>query len=253
MTHLSLFSGIGGIDLAAEWAGFETVAFVEQNPFCQKVLAKNFPGIPIHDDIKRFDAESFRGTLDLISGGFPCQDISYANPFGKGLEGDRSGLWFEMLRVIEQARPAWVLVENVRNLISMGIDTCFLGMEALGYEVTALVVPACGAGAIHRRERVFIVAHSNDSMRQGRDRVEEPHADRGRRVCIGLDLFACVHEFLPRTLAGAILALLVFRDALLYLRFEYVPVQPCASKENAIHGQTIPDKERGPTLFRPAP
>ena len=157
MTHLSLFSGIGGIDLAAEWAGFRTVAFVERDPFCQKVLAKHWPGVAIHNDIKSFDAKPFRGRLDLVSGGFPCQDISAAGK-QKGLKGERSGLWYEMLRVVEQARPSWVLVENVANLVSMGIDDCLLGLESAGYTVRTFIVPACGVGAVHRRERCFIVA-----------------------------------------------------------------------------------------------
>lgn len=159
MTHLSLFSGIGGFDEAARWAGFRTVQFVEQDPFCQKVLAKNFPGVPIHDDICTFDGERYRGTTTLISGGFPCQDISLAGK-REGLAGDRSGLWFRMLEVIASVRPSWVVAENVGALISMGIDTCLSGLEAEGYAARAIIVPACGVGANHRRERVFIVAHA---------------------------------------------------------------------------------------------
>ena len=191
LSHLSLFSGIGGIDLAAHWAGFETAAFVERDPFCQSVLAKNFPGTPIYDDITTFDPEPFRGRIDLISGGFPCQDISAANPYGKGLEGERSGLWFKMLEVIEQVRPTWVLAENVRNLVKMGIDTCFLGMEAIGYEVTALIVPACGVGAVHRRERVFIVAYASGQRRQQEPRsphgYEETHGEEYNHVASSLE------------------------------------------------------------------
>ena len=165
MTHLSLFSGIGGIDIAAHWAGFTTVGFVEREPFCQKVLAKHWPEVPIFDDIRTFDATQFRG-VDLVSGGFPCQDISQAGKQA-GLSGERSGLWFEMLRVVAQARPAFVLAENVSALIGMGIDTCLAGLEAKGYTARALVLPASGVGAVHKRERCFIVAHSNDSERKG--------------------------------------------------------------------------------------
>ena len=147
MTHLSLFSGIGGIDLAAEWAGFRTVAFVERDKFCQKVLKKHWPEVPIYDDITTFDAEPFRG-VDLVSGGFPCQDISAAGKQA-GLSGERSGLWFEMLRVIEQARSAWVVAENVANLVSMGIDDCLLGLESAGYAARPVIVPASAVGAVH--------------------------------------------------------------------------------------------------------
>lgn len=164
LTHLSLFSGIGGIDISAEWAGFESVAFVEQNPFCQKVLAKHWPGVPIYDDITTFSGAAFRHRIDLISGGFPCQDISQAGKQA-GLSGKRSGLWFEMLRVISEVRPAWVLAENVGALVRMGIDTCLAGLEAESYTTRAVVLPACSVGAVHRRERCFIVAHDDERAR----------------------------------------------------------------------------------------
>jgi DNA (cytosine-5)-methyltransferase 1 len=167
MTHLSLFSGIGGIDLAAEWAGFRTVAFVERDKFCQKVLAKHWPGVPIYDDITTFDAEPFRG-VDLVSGGFPCQDISAAGK-QEGLSGDRSGLWFEMLRVIEQARPAWAVAENVANLVAMGIDSCLLGLESAGYSARTVIVPASAVGSVHKRERCFIIAANTECV--GRSQI----------------------------------------------------------------------------------
>jgi len=167
MTHLSLFSGIGGIDLAAEWAGFETVAFVEREPFCQKVLAKHWPEVPIYDDITTFNAEPFRG-ITLVSGGFPCQDISQTGK-QEGLTGKRSGLWFEMLRVIIETRPAWVVAENVGALVRMGIDVCLAGLEAEGYTTRTVVFPACSIGAVHRRDRCFIIAHCDDTMRERRD------------------------------------------------------------------------------------
>lgn len=162
MTHLSLFSGIGGIDLAAHEAGFETVQFVERDPFCQKVLAKNFPGVPIHDDITTFDGIPLRGRITLASGGFPCQDISQANNGAEGLAGARSGLWFQMLRVIEQVQPSFVLAENVSALMRMGLDVCLSGLESAGYATWTFSVPAAGVGAWHRRQRIFIVgAHHN--------------------------------------------------------------------------------------------
>lgn len=156
MTHLSLFSGVGGLDLAAHWAGFTTVQFVEREPYCQKILAKNFPGVDIADDVTTFDGRPFRGRITCLSGGFPCQDISQAGK-QEGLAGKRSGLWFEMLRIIGEVRPAWVVAENVGALIRMGIDVCLAGLEAEGYTTRTVVFPACGVGAVHRRERCFII------------------------------------------------------------------------------------------------
>jgi DNA (cytosine-5)-methyltransferase 1 len=168
LTHLSLFSGIGGIDLAAEWAGFETVAFVERDPFCQRVLRKHWPEAPIFDDVTTFDGTGFRG-VDSLSGGFPCQDISGANKSATGLDGARSGLWFQMLRVIDEAEPRIVVAENVRQLLNMGIDVCLDGLESRGYQVSAIVCPAAGVGAWHKRDRVFILdAHPDRVGMQSR-------------------------------------------------------------------------------------
>jgi DNA (cytosine-5)-methyltransferase 1 len=164
MNHLSLFSGIGGIDLAASWAGFETVAFCEQNKFCQKVLSKHWPEVPIFDDIFTLTAESLerRGirtdSVKLISGGFPCQPYSHA---GKRMGNeDVRALWPEMFRVIKEVRPDWVCGENVTGIISMALDGVLSDLESAGYTCQPVVLPACAVNAPHRRERVFIIAHS---------------------------------------------------------------------------------------------
>ena len=158
-THLDLFSGIGGFALAAKWAGFETVQFVEYEPYAQKVLAKNFPGIPIHGDIYEFDATEYLG-VTLITGGFPCQPFSHA---GKRLgTADDRAIWPQMLRVIQEARPTWVLGENVSGLIQMELDTVLFDLENEGYAAQSFVLPAVAKDARHRRDRVFIVAHSNN-------------------------------------------------------------------------------------------
>ena len=166
MTHLSLFSGIGGIDLAAEWAGFRTVAFVEHSKFCQRVLAKHWPGVPIHDDIKSFDAKPFRG-VDLVSGGFPCQPHSLAGM--RKASGDERDLWAEMRRVICEARPGWVLAENVPGLLSSESGRFFArvvdDLVQMGYRVGWGVYGASDVGAIHRRKRVFIIARNSDGER----------------------------------------------------------------------------------------
>jgi DNA (cytosine-5)-methyltransferase 1 len=180
MNHLSLFSGVGGIDLAATWAGFETVAFCEQNKFCQQVLAKHWPGVPIFDDIFTLTAESLEqrgirpGEIKLISGGFPCQPYSHA---GKrmGNEDDRA-LWPEMLRVIREVKPVYVLGENVPGLISLALDGVLSDLEKEGYETSVYVLPACAVNAPHRRDRVFIVAYS----KSGRSRTLRQDSDQTR-------------------------------------------------------------------------
>jgi len=155
--HLSLFSGIGGIDLAAHWAGFRTVAFVERDEFCQKVLAKNFPGVPIYDDVTTFRGSGFTN-IDLVSGGFPCQDISRANRHAKGIEGERSGLWSEMARIIGECLPRMVLAENSPSLRDRGYDRVKRDLESLGYTVWPIVVEGGDVGAEQKRERVFVLA-----------------------------------------------------------------------------------------------
>ena len=158
LTHLDLFSGIGGFALACRWAGIETVQFVEIDPFCQKILAKNFSGVPIHEDIKTFkwtEASPF-----LITGGFPCQPFSCAGK-RRGKEDDRF-LWPEMLRVISEARPTWVIGENVAGFINLGLDDCISDLESEGYEVQVFVIPACAVNAPHRRDRVWILGRRTD-------------------------------------------------------------------------------------------
>lgn len=160
---LSLFSGIGGIDLAGEWAGIETVAFCEREQFCQKVLKKHWPDTPLYDDIctltkERLEADGI-GTIDLIHGGYPCQPFSYAG-HRKGSEDDRH-LWPEYFRLVQEFRPRWVLGENVAGHISLGLDNVLYDLEGAGYTARPFVIPAAAVGAPHRRERVFIVAYTS--------------------------------------------------------------------------------------------
>lgn len=163
MRLLDLFAGIGGFSLAAHWMGWETAAFVERDKFCHKVLRKNFgEDIEIYDDITTFSGKPFRGSIDIVTGGFPCQPYSSAGQ-RKGQEDERH-LWPEMLRVIVEVQPRFIVGENVLGLISwergMVFDQVQADLEAEGFEITSFVLPACAVDAPHRRDRVWFVAHS---------------------------------------------------------------------------------------------
>ena len=158
MKHLDLFSGIGGFALACEWAGIETIGFVEIAPFCQKVLKKHWPEVKIVGDIHDVKEDTFQRPVDLITGGFPCQPFSIAGK-RKGKTDDRF-LWPEMLRVIKAYQPTWVLGENVAGIIRMELDNCLSDLENIGYETQAMVIPACAVNAPHRRDRVFLLGYS---------------------------------------------------------------------------------------------
>ena len=162
LTHFSLFTGIGGIDLAAEWAGFESVGQCEFADYPTKVLEKHWPDVPRWRDIRDVTLESVRSkgirTIDLISGGFPCQPFSVA---GKQLGNkDERYLWPEMLRVIHELQPSWVLGENVIGIVNMALEQVCTDLENEGYEVQPFIIPAAAVEAHHQRKRVFIVAHS---------------------------------------------------------------------------------------------
>jgi len=172
MKQIELFAGIGGFGLAGEWAGIESVAQVEIDDFCQKILSKNFPNAQKFRDIKQFDGRPFRGTIDIISGGFPCQPYSTA---GKrlGTDDDRH-LWPEMLRIIQEVAPRWVVGENVRGLVSWNggvvFDEVQADLEDEGYEVIPFLLPACAVNAPHRRDRIWFVAYAaqiDDSRNAG--------------------------------------------------------------------------------------
>jgi len=180
MTHGSLFSGIGGFDLAARWMGWENAFHVERDPFCRKVLAHHFPESQSFDDVKTFDATPFRGRLSVLSGGFPCQPFSAAGKRA-GTSDDRY-LWPEMFRIIREARPTYVVAENVRGLLSWNeglvLDTVCSDLEGEGYEVLPVVLPAASVNAPHRRDRIWIVAYAHDQRRA----ADATNAKSGR-VC----------------------------------------------------------------------
>ena len=185
MTHGSLFSGIGGFDLAARWMGWDNAFHVERDPFCRQVLTHHFPKSKSYDDIKEFDATPFRGQVQIISGGFPCQPFSAAGKRG-GTSDDRY-LWPQMFRVIREVRPTWVVAENVRGLLSWNdglvLDTVCSDLEGEGYEVFPTVLPAAGVhNAPHKRDRIWIVATNTRSMGRQRRGSQEAEGREGERL-----------------------------------------------------------------------
>src|ERR1035437_608570 len=163
LTHGSLFSGVGGIDLGFGWAGIKTAWFVEKDPFARQVLGRRFPGVPKFTDVRKC-GETRPNRLepvDIISGGFPCQDESISGRRrGLGTPENptkRSGLWFQSLRIVRELRPRWVLIENVSRLLYSGdIDIVLTGMEEIGYTCWWFLLAAENLGAPHVRKRVWI-------------------------------------------------------------------------------------------------
>jgi len=160
--HGSLFSGIGGFDLAAKWMNWNNVFQVEIDNYCQKLLTKNFPDVTRYSDIREFDGKQYTGAIDIISGGFPCQPFSNAGQ-KQGKKDDRY-LWPEMLRVIREIQPIAVLGENVPGIVGMELDNMQADLESEGYKTQSFIIPACGKNAKHKRDRVWIIAYS-DSQR----------------------------------------------------------------------------------------
>jgi DNA-cytosine methyltransferase len=167
MTHGSLFSGIGGFDLAAQWMGWENIFHCEWNPICQRVLKYHFPKSISYEDITKTDFTVHRGRIDLITGGFPCQPYSMA---GKRLgKDDERHLFPEMLRAIREIQPSWVVGENVFGLVNWNGGLVFeevqSDLETEGYEVQPFILPACAVNAPHRRDRVWFIAYRGSGIK----------------------------------------------------------------------------------------
>ena len=186
MRHLDLFSGIGGFALAARNVGWETVAFCEIDSYCQRVLAKHWPDVPIYGDIRTFNGLE----CDLITGGYPCQPFSLAG-VRRG-DGDPRHLWPEAFRLVRELRPSRAVFENVAGHITMGLDAVLSDLEGIGYTCETFVIPACAVDAPHRRDRVWIICHSNRDRKsdvpihaavsklQNVDDTNSAHGERGR-------------------------------------------------------------------------
>ena len=198
---IDTFSGIGGFSLAARWlGGIETVQFVEREPYCRHVLRKHWPNVPIHHDICTYEPEP--GSADIVCGGFPCQDISTAGK-GAGLAGSRSGLFYELLRVVRLVGPQYIVLENVAAITYRGMDAVLGALAEAGYDAEWACIPAAAVGACHQRDRWWCVAYANhagveapgpNSSQQGaqqhreldaahplRHRLQGPHQLAGRR------------------------------------------------------------------------
>ncbi len=181
---LDLFSGIGGFSYAAEQlvGGYQTEAFCEIDPFCQKVLKKNFPNVPIYDDVRKLKDDTARlGRINIVCGGFPCQPFSRASENGtfkrKGTEDDRY-LWGEMFEIAQKVRADWIVGENVDGLIDMGLDEILSQLEDNNYTTRVFNIPASAAGANHQRNRLWIIANSNcssGSTIRNKSRLEKAH------------------------------------------------------------------------------
>ena len=199
LNHISLFSGIGGDTLSAQWAGFETVMFVEIDKFCQQILNKHWPDVPVVGDIKGFDGRKYKDTITLISGGDPCQPNSIAGK-RRGAEDDRY-LWPEMLRVISEVRPTWIIGENVAGIVNMELEQVLSDLEGEGYETQSFIIPACAVNAPHRRDRVWIVAHASPTGTRGEggkttDEKRRTSENRGEGIRQG-DREACTSGITP--------------------------------------------------------
>ena len=185
MRLLDLFSGIGGFSYAAEKlvGGYETVAFCEQDEFCQQVLRKHWKDVPIYDDVRTIDATGL-GNIDIVAGGFPCQAVSQAG-LQKATEDDR-WLWDEMLRIIQDCKPRWVIGENVVGLININQGILFeqvqTDLEKEGYSVQSVVIPAASKNAPHRRDRVWIIAHKSSNSSSTVTETEDATNSNDKRL-----------------------------------------------------------------------
>jgi len=203
--HLDLFSGIGGFSLGLEATGeFETVAFCDYDPFCQKVLRKHWENVPIYGDIKELTNEKLKANginnIDIITGGYPCQPFSVAG--NKKGEQDPRHLWPEYFRLVKECRPTWVIGENVGGHIKLGLDTVLKDLESEGYSARTFSISAASIGANHKRERVWIVAHSNDRLskqsneevRTGRNTFDNGNSDMANSSSERLERHRREHE-----------------------------------------------------------
>ncbi len=179
LKHLDLCSGIGGFALGLQSTNyFKTIGFVEIDKFCQKVLTKQFPGIPIYEDLKNFKPQEHNLQPDILTAGFPCQPFSVAGK-QKGKDDNRN-LWKETFRIIKESRPTWFIGENVSGIVKLYLDTILEDLESEGYTTRCFNISASSIGAKHQRQRIWIVSYSNSRLRRGRGTIGESGIDQKR-------------------------------------------------------------------------
>ena len=209
---LDLFSGLGGFSLGLErTGGFETVAFCEIDPYCRRVLAKHWPGVPCYEDVRELTAERLAAdgiAVDVIAGGFPCQDISEAG-LRTGLQGARSGLWREYSRLVGELRPRFVIVENVSELLRNGLGDVLGDLAKVGYDAEWHSIPALAVGADHIRERIWIVAYPNCAGAE----VSQQRGRKQRQAQMGKDASQDHADTDGTRLPGRMLAGAISKDA----------------------------------------
>jgi DNA (cytosine-5)-methyltransferase 1 len=184
MNILDLFSGIGGFSLGLERAGMRTVAFCEIDPRARAVLHKHWPDVPVFTDVSTLSKDDLNEQIDVIAGGFPCQDISTAG-LGAGLSGSRSGLWFQFRRLIKEIQPRYAIIENVSALRSRGLDQVLWSLFEIGYDAEWHCIPAAAIGAPHQRDRVWIVAYPHSAHSEGRRLSSGTYAQYANTVSAG--------------------------------------------------------------------
>ena len=195
MNVLDLFSGIGGFSFGLERAGMRTVAFCEIDPFCRQVLRKHWPDVPIFEDIRDLTADDITESVDVICGGFPCQDISFQG-LQQGLAGTRSGLWSEITRLVGEIRPKYLLVENVTALLHFEFEQVLGDLAALRYDAEWECIPAAYVGASHLRDRLWLVAYPSEVTATATQQGGIPQVDSRSASGRGAyrDAAFCQHE-----------------------------------------------------------
>lgn len=236
ITHGSLFAGIGGFDLGFERAGIRTVWQVEIDEYCRSVLAKHFPSAARFSDIRHCSQHNLP-TVDVISGGFPCQDISIAGK-NAGFDGERTSLWREYARIIGELRPRYIVVENVATLLDRGMGRVLGDLAAFGYDAEWECLPAAAFGAPHLRERIYIVAYPGGQRLQGilQTWTAEMAARRSHREHAGMDTLPMLRGLLLHTPYASCLRLQVPTDR--------------GVVERPLHGEGW--WETGPSIYRMA-
>jgi len=181
LNHLDLCSGIGGFALGFEWAELSNpIAFCDIDNWCRQILAQHWPDVPVYDDVKEIanGPERFiQQPIDILTAGYPCQPFSLAGK-RQGEEDDRH-IWPYIFRIVTQQRPTWCVFENVYGHLSMGLDNVLLDLETKGYSTRTFIVPACGVKALHKRDRIWIVAYSESHQEDGELRTTQPKHDKG--------------------------------------------------------------------------